>query len=116
MTVLSKKFYTGKSRKVKLKTVADVIEALIGAYLSAGGEKAALYFMVWLGIDIDFVNVSYTRNFVLKPELLVNVESLQSLLNYKFRDASLLVEALTHGSYMLPEIPGCYQVCNLVKQ
>ncbi|KAL0452253.1 UNVERIFIED_CONTAM: Endoribonuclease Dicer2 [Sesamum latifolium] len=95
--------------KIKSKTVADVIEALIGAFLSAGGEVAALSFMAWLGINVDFVNVPYTRNVALNPELHVNVPYLQSLLNYSFRDVSLLVEALTHGSYMLPEIPGCYQ-------
>ncbi|KAL0340835.1 UNVERIFIED_CONTAM: Endoribonuclease Dicer2 [Sesamum radiatum] len=105
----SKKFYAGGRMKIKSKTVADVIEALIGAFLSAGGEVAALSFMAWLGINVDFVNVPYTRNAAVNPELHVNVPYLQSLLNYSFRDVSLLVEALTHGSYMLPEIPGCYQ-------
>ncbi|KAL0382577.1 UNVERIFIED_CONTAM: Endoribonuclease Dicer2 [Sesamum calycinum] len=105
----SKKIYIGGRMKIKSKTVADVIEALIGAFLSAGGEVAALSFMAWLGINIDFVNVPYSRNAAVNPELHVNVPYLQSLLNYSFRDVSLLVEALTHGSYMLPEIPGCYQ-------
>ncbi|XP_011084676.1 endoribonuclease Dicer homolog 2 isoform X1 [Sesamum indicum] len=105
----STKVYIGGSMKIKSKTVADVIEALIGAFLSAGGEVAALSFMTWLGISVDFVNVPYTRNVAVNPELHVNVPHLQSLLNYSFRDVSLLVEALTHGSYMLPEIPGCYQ-------
>ncbi|KAL0358761.1 UNVERIFIED_CONTAM: Endoribonuclease Dicer2 [Sesamum angustifolium] len=105
----SKKIYAGGRMKIKSKTVADVIEALIGAFLSAGGEVAALSFMAWLGINVDFVNVPYMRNAAVNPELHVNVPYLQSLLNYSFRDVSLLVEALTHGSYMLPEIPGCYQ-------
>ena len=33
----------------------------------------------------------------------------KSLLLYKFCDSLLFVKALTHGSYMLPEIPRCYQ-------
>ncbi|KAI3470366.1 hypothetical protein Pfo_027029 [Paulownia fortunei] len=105
----SKKVYIGGSRKIKSKTVADVIEALIGAFLSAGGEIAAASFMAWLGINVDFVILPYTRNFCVNPELHVNIRHLESLLKYSFRDVSLLVEALTHGSYMRPEIPACYQ-------
>lgn len=106
----SRKVYNRGSRKIKSKTVADVVEALIGAFLSTGGEAAAVAFIGWLGIKVDFVNVLYKRQFPVQPEKLVNIIFFESLLNYSFRDASLLVEALTHGSYMLPEIPGCYQV------
>ncbi|KAA8537034.1 hypothetical protein F0562_029512 [Nyssa sinensis] len=105
----TRKVYNMGRRKVKSKTVADVVEALIGAFLSTGGEVAAFLFMDWLGIKVDFVHIPYERHFPVNPEKLVNVKFLESLLNYSFRDASLLVEALTHGSYMLPEIPGCYQ-------
>lgn len=34
------------------KSIADAVEALIGAYLIASGPKAALRFMAWLGIKI----------------------------------------------------------------
>ncbi|PIN21629.1 Ribonuclease [Handroanthus impetiginosus] len=105
----SKKVYIEGIKKIKQKTVADVVEALIGAYLSVGGEIAALSFMAWLGIRVDLEHVPYTRKFAVKPEMYVNVRKIESLLKYSFRDATLLVEALTHGSYMLPEIPGCYQ-------
>ncbi|KAA8549784.1 hypothetical protein F0562_001468 [Nyssa sinensis] len=44
-----RKVYNRGRRKVKSKTVADVVEALIGAFLSTGGEVAALSFMDWLG-------------------------------------------------------------------
>ncbi|GJW07506.1 Dicer-like protein, partial [Tanacetum coccineum] len=104
-----RKVYIGNKRTLKKKVVADVAEALIGVFLSEGGEMAALSFMSWLGIKVDFVNTPYERNFTLQPQDYLNVQHLESLLNYKFRDASLLVEALTHGSYMLPEIPKCYQ-------
>ena len=106
-------FVSGK-RKLKRKIIADVVEALIGAYLSTGGEKAALWFMDWVGIKVNFNTIPYERQFSVHPEKLVNVRFLQSLLNYSFRDNSLLVEALTHGSYMLPEIPRCYQVLTVV--
>ena len=106
-------FVSGQ-RKLKRKTIADVVEALIGAYLSTGGEKAALWFMDWVGIKVSFNFIPYERNFNVHPEKLVNVDFLESLLNYSFRDRTLLVEALTHGSYMLPEIPRCYQVITVI--
>lgn len=105
----SVKMYSRGRQKTKSKRVADVVEALIGAFLSSGGEVAALSFMKWLGIDIDFVDAPSPRHFPMNAEKLVNVRYLESLLHYKFHDPSLLVEALTHGSYMLPEIPRCYQ-------
>ncbi|CAI9090837.1 OLC1v1025698C1 [Oldenlandia corymbosa var. corymbosa] len=101
--------YVQQKRSMKNKRVADAVEALIGAFLSTGGETAALLFMKWLGIEVDFSYVPYSMPLQVSPEKLVNVHHLEALLNYKFRDASLLVEALTHGSYMLPEIPRCYQ-------
>ncbi|KAK6786604.1 hypothetical protein RDI58_015129 [Solanum bulbocastanum] len=105
----SDKMYSRGKQKFKSKRVADVVEALIGAYLSSGGEVAALSFMKWLGVDIDFVDAPLPRHFPMNAEKLINVRYLESLLHYKFNDPSLLVEALTHGSYMLPEIPRCYQ-------
>ena len=105
-----RKIYVTGRKKVKSKTVADVVEALIGAFLSTGGEDVGLIFLDRIGIKVDFVNVPYQRQFQVHAERLVNVRHLESLLNYSFRDPSLLVEALTHGSYMLPEIPRCYQV------
>ncbi|CAN1181609.1 Endoribonuclease Dicer homolog 2 [Linum perenne] len=105
----AKKIFIRGTRKMKRKKVADVVEALIGAYLSVGGETATLLFMNWIGIRIDFTGSPSERHFQLDPEKLVNVHHMESLLNYSFNDRSLLVEALTHGSYMLPEIPRCYQ-------
>ncbi|XP_045805970.1 endoribonuclease Dicer homolog 2-like isoform X2 [Trifolium pratense] len=104
-----REIYTRPNRKLRRKVVADVVEALIGAFLSAGGEVAALLFMDWIGIKVNFNITPYERQFNACPENIVNVGFLESLLKYTFRDHSLLVEALTHGSYMLPEVPRCYQ-------
>ncbi|XWS68903.1 hypothetical protein CRYUN_Cryun04dG0133700 [Craigia yunnanensis] len=105
----TRKIYVSGRRKIKSKKVADVVESLIGAYLSTGGEAAGVLFMNWIGINIDFINIPYERHLKVQAEKFVNVQHLESLLNYSFQDPSLLVEALTHGSYMLAEIPGCYQ-------
>ncbi|ONH95036.1 hypothetical protein PRUPE_7G047900 [Prunus persica] len=105
-----KNIYIRGTRKIKGKRVADVVEALIGAFLSTGGEIAAIYFMNWVGIKVDLFHIPYERHFQVQPEKLIDVRHLESLLNnYSFRDPSLLLEALTHGSYMLPQIPGCYE-------
>ncbi|KAL0430768.1 UNVERIFIED_CONTAM: Dicer-like protein 4 [Sesamum radiatum] len=36
------------------KTVADVVEALVGAFIVDSGFKAATAFLNWLGIEVDF--------------------------------------------------------------
>ncbi|CAH2078579.1 unnamed protein product [Thlaspi arvense] len=105
----SRNIYIVRMRNLKFKRVADVVEALIGAYLSEGGEVAALMFMSWVGIKVDFTTTPIQRDFSIRAEKLVNVGYMESLLRYRFKDKSLLVEALTHGSYMKPEIPRCYQ-------
>ncbi|KAL2341556.1 hypothetical protein Fmac_009496 [Flemingia macrophylla] len=109
LVINGKKNYVRGDRKLKLKIIADVVEALIGAILGTGGEKAALLFMDWVGIKVSFNKIPYKRQFDIQAEKLIHVSFLQSLLKYSFHDCSLLVEALTHGSYMLPEIPRCYQ-------
>ncbi|KAK1397002.1 hypothetical protein POM88_006865 [Heracleum sosnowskyi] len=46
------KVFTRGIRKIKSKVIADVVEALIGVYLSCGGEVAALSVMTWLGVEV----------------------------------------------------------------
>ncbi|XP_068342103.1 endoribonuclease Dicer homolog 2-like [Pyrus communis] len=97
--------YVGGTRKIDTKGVGDVVEALIGAFLRTGGELGAIYFMNWVGIEVDLDHIRYERHLQVQPEKLIDVGHLESLLDYKFCDPSLLVEALSHGSYM----PGGYQ-------
>ncbi|KAI4355208.1 hypothetical protein L6164_004002 [Bauhinia variegata] len=104
------KVYRRGSRKLGYDIVADVVESLIGVFLIEKGEEAALLFMNWIGIEVDFDPIPYKTNLNIHPEEFVNVNLLKSLLNnYSFNDASLLVEALTHGSFIRPEIPRSYQ-------
>ncbi|KAG2693845.1 hypothetical protein I3760_08G114500 [Carya illinoinensis] len=102
----TRKIYIRETMKMESETIADVVEALIGAFLSIGGETSALLFMEWLGIKVDFHITPYERPFRIHVEKRLNVRHLESLLNYSFRDPSLLVEALTHGN-MLCKIPRC---------
>lgn len=106
----SKYVYNIGSRFIKFKRVADVVEALIGVYLRANGEFGALQFMSWLGMDVNFnIEIPDDRTLLAKAGKYVDVKHLESLLKYHFCDPSLLVEALTHGSYQLLAIPRCYQ-------
>ncbi|XP_065874634.1 endoribonuclease Dicer homolog 2-like [Euphorbia lathyris] len=105
----TRKMYISGRRKLKQKTVADAVKALIGAYVSSGGEVVGLIFVNWLGINVEFPNILYERKFQVKTANFINVRCIESLLNYSFRDPTLLLEAFTHGSYMVAEIPRCYQ-------
>ncbi|KAK1319761.1 hypothetical protein QJS10_CPB04g00009 [Acorus calamus] len=106
----AKNIYNKGTKYIKYKVVSDVAEALIGAYLSTGGEVAALYFLKWLGLEVDFSNkVPDDASFLARPETYININFLESLLNYSFHNPCLLVEALTHGSYLVQDIPRCYQ-------
>ncbi|KAG5629155.1 hypothetical protein H5410_000872 [Solanum commersonii] len=65
------------SQEIRSKSVADVVEALIGAYLISGGDVATLSFMKWIGMDIDFIDAPILRHFLVNDEKLVNVRYLE---------------------------------------
>ncbi|KAJ4752041.1 Protein Dicer [Rhynchospora pubera] len=102
--------YTWGTRPIKSKMIADVMEALIGTSLSLAGEAATFLFLEKLGTSIRFHGrATAERPILRKPEMFVNIKDLEKLLSYKFNDLSLLVEALTHGSYQMPDVPRSYQ-------
>nr|AIE15763.1 Dicer-like protein 1 [Salvia miltiorrhiza] len=95
------------------KTLADVVEALIGVYYVEGGKHAANHLMRWTGIDIDFdlkeINYSIVPNSV--PDNIlrtVDFDALEKVLNMQFSDKGLLVEAITHASRPSSGV-SCYQ-------
>ncbi|CAM6106501.1 unnamed protein product [Calypogeia fissa] len=94
-------------RWLQKKTVADVVEAFIGAHLVDGGSEAALAFMEWVGISVhfddDLIADASTRcagdiRFVQGKDL----SELENILGYSFQNKSILVEALTHPSFQVP--------------
>lgn len=102
--------YSLRKISIKSKRIADTVEALIGAYLSAAGEQAAFLFINSLGMDIGFHSeIPIERNIVIKPEEFINIRSLEIILGYNFKDPLLLIEALTHGSYQIAGPTACYQ-------
>lgn len=102
--------YNRGIRHIKSKVVADSVEALVGVCLSSAGELAAFHFLKWLGIGFELNKETVIeRPIVGRAEKFVNLKDLEALLQYKFNDPSYLVEALTHGSYLVHDIPRCYQ-------
>ncbi|KAH9304310.1 hypothetical protein KI387_008714, partial [Taxus chinensis] len=96
------------------KTISDVAEALIGAYLVGGGPAAALEIMKWMDmeveVEVELVDAAFHRAFVYPCVLTsTNLNGLEILLGYEFKNKALLVEAITHASQQDPEGGCCYQ-------
>ncbi|XP_044744812.1 endoribonuclease Dcr-1 [Coccinella septempunctata] len=107
------------------KSIADCVEALIGAYLIDCGPRGALLFMTWLGIKVlpQISDNTYGEFELPHSPLLRHLpnsqEELEVLLDgyneferhigYKFKDRSYLLQALTHASYSPNRITDCYQ-------
>ncbi|PIA34920.1 hypothetical protein AQUCO_03700286v1 [Aquilegia coerulea] len=100
-------------RVLSSKTLADVVEALIGVYYVEGGKSAAHHLMNWIGIQVEFnpEEIGCTNKLYTVPESIlrsVNFDALEGALNIKFRDRGLLVEAITHASRPSSGV-SCYQ-------
>ncbi|XP_030535345.1 endoribonuclease Dicer homolog 1 [Rhodamnia argentea] len=100
-------------RVLSSKTLADVVEALIGVYYVEGKKNAANHFMKWVGIRVEFDNNE--KECAIRPSNVpesilrsVNFDALESALNVKFKDRGLLVEAITHASRPSSGV-SCYQ-------
>ncbi|KAL4305981.1 hypothetical protein AHAS_Ahas16G0132600 [Arachis hypogaea] len=100
-------------RVLSSKTLADVVEALIGVYYVQGGKSAANHLMNWIGIQIEFDpdEMDCARKPFNVPESIlrsVDFDALEGALNMKFKDRGLLVEAITHASRPSSGV-SCYQ-------
>ncbi|XP_024538863.1 endoribonuclease Dicer homolog 1 isoform X1 [Selaginella moellendorffii] len=100
-------------RVLSSKTLADVVEALIGVYYVEGGTKAAAHFMNWINIPIDYdeAEANAARAGCSVPDSVMNsidFEKLELAIGYKFQMKSVLVEAISHASRPSAGVP-CYQ-------
>ncbi|KZT74443.1 ribonuclease III [Daedalea quercina L-15889] len=96
------------------KTVADVVEAIIGAAFLSGGQNVALKAMKTLNIAIpsveqwsDFARINGrlpppARNFV--P--LVDVKALEAIVRCEIKNRDIFAQALTHSSVHGPGYNG----------
>ncbi|KAJ7963397.1 Dicer [Quillaja saponaria] len=100
-------------RVLSSKTLADVVEALIGIYYVEGGKTAANHLMKWIGIEVEFdpKEIECRRKPSDVPDTVlrsVDFNALEGVLNMKFKDRGLLVEAITHASRPSSGV-SCYQ-------
>lgn len=100
-------------RVLSSKTLADVVEALIGVYYVEGGKIAANHLMSWIGIQVEFDNEgieSAIRPSNVPESILrsVDFDALEGALNIKFKERGLLIEAITHASRPSAGV-SCYQ-------
>ena len=123
---------------IRDKSVADCVEALIGAFFEHGGIEQALKIMKWFGITCFYKDSETQGNnsscrsrskyadfpkpvtalFRQNPDTLrfVNEQyeksrfsSLESRLQYTFKEKSFLIQAFTHMSYYKNRATDCYQ-------
>ncbi|GAB2276325.1 Belongs to the helicase [Dionaea muscipula] len=96
------------------KTIADCVEALIGAYYVAGGLTAALHVMKWFGIEAD-IERSCLDEAIDRASLLSctpkadEIRALEAKIQYEFFSKGLLLEAITHASEQESSVGYCYQ-------
>ncbi|KAJ8768160.1 hypothetical protein K2173_021100 [Erythroxylum novogranatense] len=95
------------------KTIADVVEALVGAFIVDSGFKAAVAFLRWIGIKVDYENdqvmkacLASSSYISLTPSM--DVVALENMLGHPFVHRGLLLQAFVHPSYG-KHGGGCYQ-------
>ena len=147
---LAKEVVSYLYNQISDKSVADVVEGLIGAYTVAGGIEAGIRFMKWLGIRLgepcsasDYSKQNYKQavsssiltsssseifqeHFGVPAEMecsktrlisngddyvrmLTQVAPVQKKLLYRFDNHALLIQALSHPSYIKNRHTSCYQ-------
>ncbi|KAF9207251.1 Dicer-like protein 1 [Haplosporangium sp. Z 27] len=121
-----KKWNESQSQELSNKTLADVIEASLGAAYLSGGVRVGFMAAKALLIPFDefkdwddfynvYINSKVTRDAAndrskvgLTPLLLAGVSEVEKTLGYRFKDPLLFFEAMTHASY-IREDSVCYQ-------
>lgn len=96
------------------KTIADVVEALLGAFIVDSGFKAASAFLTYLGIQVNFeasqvVNICRASMSYIPLTAEVDIPFLEEQLKHQFVHKGLLLQAFVHPSYN-KHGGGCYQV------
>ncbi|XP_018495704.1 endoribonuclease Dcr-1 [Galendromus occidentalis] len=107
------------------KSIADCLEALIGAYLVSCGRCNTLKCMTWFGLRVlplDCEGDAFASLFKKIPpplpasydervlrQLLHGHVSFEERIGYKFKNKGFLLQAFTHASYHYNTLTDCYQ-------
>lgn len=119
----SQKFYLIDKQRVSDKSLADCVEAIIGACITRIGLHRGFKLLNMFGIfpdgDDDYTQMlSKTygqprlRSSIKDNEIdvyLINHSHLEANLGYTFKDRAYLLQALTHPSFPTNTLTGCYQ-------
>ncbi|PFH58992.1 hypothetical protein XA68_12944 [Ophiocordyceps unilateralis] len=97
---------TEDARMMSTKTLADVVESLIGASYVDGGLPRAMSCISTFLTECEWHQVDRNRERLFElargqDSLPPVLEPLERLVGYSFRKKALLIEAMTHGSYAL---------------
>uniref|UniRef100_A0AC35TIS6 Endoribonuclease Dcr-1 n=1 Tax=Rhabditophanes sp. KR3021 TaxID=114890 RepID=A0AC35TIS6_9BILA len=109
------------------KTIADSVEALIGAHFLHVGINGALKFMKWMGISVyrnmrepeelnpilDYLNCDSNPNGALEQLAQYyhdnRFHQIEKEVGYVFKNKGYLIQAFSHASYIDNRVTGCYQ-------
>jgi dsRNA-specific ribonuclease len=105
---------SSKDRKLSTKTLADVVEALIGAAYQDGGLSKACKCISLFIHEQSWPDMDECRKtlYSLQPEtstLPSTLAPLEEILGYRFIKKSLLVEAMTHASFVTGDNQRCLE-------
>ncbi|KAI1266146.1 RNase3 domain-containing protein [Xylariaceae sp. FL1019] len=92
-----------KKRTVSTKTLADVVEALIGAAHQDGGMPEALTCLRTLMPNVPWKSFEEGREALFNRKTMstmvpTDLEHLEELIGYTFQNKTLMIEAITHAS------------------
>jgi dsRNA-specific ribonuclease len=103
-------------RRMSTKTLADVVEALVGvSYLDGGLPKALECIALFMPPKGKWRSIAAAREALYdaapssEVALPPTMEPLEELIGYSFRKKALLVEAMTHSSYRVPGTHACLE-------
>ncbi|KAI5634358.1 ribonuclease III domain-containing protein [Phthorimaea operculella] len=112
-----------RKQAVSDKSVADCVESLLGTYLLSDGIQGAVKFLEWLKVippqDNFAAYLTKTVPTVITEGRTTEAEvnrvmdycrdDIEKILNYKFKDPSFLLEALSHPSYIRNRLTRSYE-------
>lgn len=108
-------------QRVKRKAFADMMEALMGAFLISTNYFITIQFMKWLGLDvippdnplptifcssIEPAEIDQIVNNFYKEQAFSEIEE---TINYKFNNKAYLIAAFTHPSSFANRLTNCYE-------
>nr|CAB3238000.1 endoribonuclease Dicer [Phallusia mammillata] len=114
------------------KSIADCVEALLGAYLTTCGQRSAQLLLCYLGLlvlpklpdtkdkktvdrfgylkaprnELQNIEPRYQRTI---DQLLYNLSGFERRISYTFENKAYLLQAFTHASYYYNTVTDCYQ-------